>query len=71
MKVRQRALVPPRGHGGLLSRHGVKMASRGHCRGYGVCSRMDETGLVERASGDKGSGVAVSEAPSRQSWTGS
>lgn len=36
MKTRQRALVPLRGHGGLWSRHEVKMAANGHCPGYGI-----------------------------------
>ena len=31
--------------------------------GYGVCGRTDWAREVERASGDKGSGVAVSEPP--------
>lgn len=56
MKARPRTLVPLRGHDGLLSRHGVKMASKGHYSSYDVCSRVDWTREVERASGDEGSG---------------
>lgn len=66
-----KAPVPLRGHGRLLSRHGVKMASQRYCPGYGVCSRIDYTGEVERVSGDKDLGVAVPEPPSRKSWSGS
>ena len=57
LKARLRALVLLRSHGELLSRHGVKMASKGVCPGYGVYSRMDWTGEAERASGNKGCGI--------------
>lgn len=70
MKARPRTLVPLRGHDGLLSGHGVKMASKGHYPSYNVCSRVDWTGKVERASGDEGSGVAVSVPPSGESCSG-
>lgn len=40
LKARLRVLgVPLRGHGGLLSRHGEKMASKGHCPV--MCHGMD------------------------------
>lgn len=71
LKSRPGTPAPRRGHDGLLSRHGVKMASKGHNPSADVCSRVYWTGQGERATGDEGSGVAVSVPPSRESWSGS
>lgn len=47
------------------------MASKGHYPGDDVCSWVDWTGEMEKALGDKGSGVAVSEPSPREDWSGS
>lgn len=69
-RVSLKALVPLSGCRGPLSRHGVKMASKGHCPGYSVCSRMGQTGEVGRASGDKGSGGTYLSHPPDQAGPG-
>lgn len=70
LKARPGTPAPRRGHDGLLSRRGVKMASKNY-PSADVCSQADWTGQGESAAGDEGSGVAVSAPPSRESWSGS
>lgn len=48
----------------------MKLASKGDYPSYDVCCRVDWTGEVKRASGDEGSGLAVSESPSEESGVG-